>query len=132
MTLHLISLSVFVVVLVQGMWLMLQQETPDDFVLATGEMHSVKEFVQVRCATFKHLLFTRCHAERIMSVVLQPCARTARHSEQRLIPGHVYTQHAHGAHSCVYLNMRLYVTDLSTVVLLFIAVSAGCLPVRGH
>ena len=26
---------------------MLQQETPDDYVLATGEMHSVKEFVQV-------------------------------------------------------------------------------------
>jgi len=26
------------------MWLMLQQETPDDFVVATGEMHSVREF----------------------------------------------------------------------------------------
>ena len=27
------------------MWLMLQQETPDDYVVATGETHSVKEFV---------------------------------------------------------------------------------------
>ncbi len=29
---------------VEGMWLMLQQEEPDDFVLATGEAHSVEEF----------------------------------------------------------------------------------------
>lgn len=29
-----------------GMWLMLQQETPDDFVLATGETHTVREFVE--------------------------------------------------------------------------------------
>lgn len=28
------------------MWRMLQQDTPDDFVLATGEMHSVREFVE--------------------------------------------------------------------------------------
>lgn len=31
---------------VEGMWLMLQQETPDDFVLATGEMYTVRDFVQ--------------------------------------------------------------------------------------
>ena len=31
---------------VEGMWLMLQQEEPDDYVLATGETHSVKEFVE--------------------------------------------------------------------------------------
>ena len=29
------------------MWRILQQDKPDDFVLATGEMHSVKEFLQV-------------------------------------------------------------------------------------
>lgn len=32
---------------VEGMWLMLQQEKPDDFVLATGETHSVREFVEL-------------------------------------------------------------------------------------
>jgi GDPmannose 4,6-dehydratase len=32
---------------VEGMWRMLQAETPDDFVLATNETHTVKEFVQV-------------------------------------------------------------------------------------
>jgi GDPmannose 4,6-dehydratase len=31
---------------VEGMWLMLQQEQPDDYVLATGESHSVREFVE--------------------------------------------------------------------------------------
>jgi GDPmannose 4,6-dehydratase len=30
---------------VEGMWLMLQQDKPDDFVLATGETHPVREFV---------------------------------------------------------------------------------------
>jgi GDPmannose 4,6-dehydratase len=31
---------------VEAMWLMLQQEKPDDFVIATGETHSVREFVE--------------------------------------------------------------------------------------
>jgi GDPmannose 4,6-dehydratase len=31
---------------VRGMWLMLQQDRPDDYVLATGESHSVREFVE--------------------------------------------------------------------------------------
>lgn len=31
---------------VEAMWLMLQQELPDDFVIATGETHSVREFVE--------------------------------------------------------------------------------------
>src|SRR5712671_4242168 len=31
---------------VEGMWLILQQQTPDDYVLATGEAHSVREFVE--------------------------------------------------------------------------------------
>lgn len=31
---------------VEAMWLMLQQEQPDDFVIATGETHSVREFCE--------------------------------------------------------------------------------------
>ena len=31
---------------VEGMWLILQQDKPDDYVLATGEGHSVREFVE--------------------------------------------------------------------------------------
>jgi GDPmannose 4,6-dehydratase len=32
---------------VEAMWRMLQQDQPDDYVIATGEMHSVREFVDV-------------------------------------------------------------------------------------
>lgn len=31
---------------VEAMWLMMQQEEPDDFVIATGETHSVREFLE--------------------------------------------------------------------------------------
>lgn len=31
---------------VEAMWLMLQQDQPEDFVIATGEVHSVREFVE--------------------------------------------------------------------------------------
>ncbi len=31
---------------VEAMWLMLQQENPDDYVIATNETHSVREFLQ--------------------------------------------------------------------------------------
>jgi len=30
----------------EAMWLMMQQEKPDDYVIATGEMHSVREFLE--------------------------------------------------------------------------------------
>jgi GDPmannose 4,6-dehydratase len=32
---------------VEAMWLMLQQDTPDDYVIATNETHSVREFLEV-------------------------------------------------------------------------------------
>ncbi|HIH32386.1 TPA: GDP-mannose 4,6-dehydratase [Candidatus Woesearchaeota archaeon] len=34
---------------VESMWLMLQQDKPDDYVIATGETHSVREFITVCC-----------------------------------------------------------------------------------
>ncbi|XP_046387671.1 GDP-mannose 4,6 dehydratase [Ischnura elegans] len=37
---------------VEAMWLMLQQEKPEDFVIATGETHSVREFVE---AAFQYI-----------------------------------------------------------------------------
>ena len=37
---------------VEAMWLMLQQEDPDDYVVATGETHSVREFLD---ETFRYL-----------------------------------------------------------------------------
>lgn len=32
---------------VYAMWLMLQQDKPDDYVIATGEQHSIKEFLEI-------------------------------------------------------------------------------------
>jgi GDPmannose 4,6-dehydratase len=37
---------------VEAMWLMLQQNEPDDYVIATGVSHSVKEFIKI---AFKHI-----------------------------------------------------------------------------
>jgi GDPmannose 4,6-dehydratase len=37
---------------VEAMWRMLQQKKPDDYIIATGETHSVKEFVDL---SFKHI-----------------------------------------------------------------------------
>jgi GDPmannose 4,6-dehydratase len=37
---------------VEAMWLMLQQETPDDFVICSGLTHSVREFCDL---AFKHV-----------------------------------------------------------------------------
>lgn len=37
---------------VEAMWLMMQQEKPDDYVIATGESHSVQEFLE---AVFDHV-----------------------------------------------------------------------------
>src|SRR4030088_1226339 len=37
---------------VEGMWCILQQDTPDDYVLATGETHTVREFVEL---AFHHI-----------------------------------------------------------------------------
>jgi len=37
---------------IKGMWLMLQHNKPDDFVLSTGEAHSVREFCEI---AFLHL-----------------------------------------------------------------------------
>jgi GDPmannose 4,6-dehydratase len=46
---------------VEAMWLMLQQERPDDYVIATGETHSVREFLE---AAFAHAgLDWRRHVE---------------------------------------------------------------------
>jgi GDPmannose 4,6-dehydratase len=36
----------------EAMWLMLQQDEPDDYVIATGEQHSVREFVDVAAPFF--------------------------------------------------------------------------------
>ena len=55
---------------VEAMWLMLQQEEPDDYVIATGEEHSVKECVEI---AFEH-----AGVDMERHVVLDPEFLTAR------------------------------------------------------
>jgi GDPmannose 4,6-dehydratase len=49
---------------VRAMWLMLQQQTPDDYVVGTGETHSVEEFVKIA--------FERVHLDWRRHVVIDP------------------------------------------------------------
>ena len=56
---------------VEGMWRILQQDEPEDFVLATGETHTVREFVEkafaeldikVKCVIIHPLFFISIHS----------------------------------------------------------------------
>ena len=44
---------------VEGMWRILQQDEPDDYVLATGESHTVREFVEVAFRCIKRPIIWR-------------------------------------------------------------------------
>src|SRR5258706_10848857 len=46
---------------VKGMYLMLQQDRPDDYVLATGEMHTVREFIELAFAETGRKVVWRGH-----------------------------------------------------------------------
>jgi GDPmannose 4,6-dehydratase len=54
---------------VEGMWLMLQQDTPDDYVLATGACYTVREFLE---ASFRHLDLDWRDYVRIDKALLRP------------------------------------------------------------
>jgi GDPmannose 4,6-dehydratase len=54
------------------MWLMLQQDAPDDYVLATGEAHSVREFIELAFACIERRIVW--HGKGVDEVGL--CART--------------------------------------------------------
>ncbi len=55
---------------VEMQWLMLQQEQPDDYVIATGEQHSVRDFVNAAAAELKmELSWKGCGVEETGTVV---------------------------------------------------------------
>ncbi|MBI3013045.1 MAG: GDP-mannose 4,6-dehydratase [Elusimicrobia bacterium] len=54
---------------VRAMWLMLQQSQPDDYVVATGETHSVREFLEI---AFKHAGLDYKEFVRIDSELIRP------------------------------------------------------------
>ena len=54
---------------IEAMWLMLQQREPDDYVIATGEAHSVQEFVEL---AFRHAQLNWEQHVRIDERLLRP------------------------------------------------------------
>lgn len=66
---------------VQGMWLMLQQKSVDDFVLATGELHSVEELVACafECVGLNWQDYVR-HDSALLTTVepVAPCGNPAK------------------------------------------------------
>lgn len=54
---------------VEAMWLMLQQDTPDDYVIATGETHSVREFLE---HAFGHVGLDHRQHVRFDAALLRP------------------------------------------------------------
>jgi len=51
---------------VQGMWLMLQQEKPDDFILSTGEQYSVRVFIESAFAVVgKKIRWSGCGVDEV-------------------------------------------------------------------
>lgn len=68
---------------VRAMWLMLQQETPDDYVIATGESHSVRELAD--------LAFSAAGLDYRDHVVVDP--NLCRRSEDRRLVGNPRKAH---------------------------------------
>jgi GDPmannose 4,6-dehydratase len=63
---------------VEAQWLMLQQDRPDDYVIATGVQHSVRDFVRLAAAELGISVEFRGHGAQEMAVVTQVRGDTAR------------------------------------------------------
>jgi GDPmannose 4,6-dehydratase len=53
---------------VKMMWMMLQQENPDDYVVATGEMHTVREFIEKSFSRLGHQIKWEGEAEKEIGI----------------------------------------------------------------
>lgn len=72
---------------VEGMWMMLQAPTVDDFVLATGQLHSVEDFTRI---AFSHLnLNWRDHVKQDpgLLVTVEPMAPCGNAGKAKLVLG---------------------------------------------
>ena len=68
---------------VEAMWMMLQQDEPDDYVIATGETHTIREFLDV---AFRLAGYRRLGALRHPRPALRP-ARRGRPAHRRRVEG---------------------------------------------
>jgi GDPmannose 4,6-dehydratase len=86
---------------VEGMWLILQQDQPDDFVLATGESHSVREFVEKAFAQIGRHIVWQGHGvdekgidQRTGRVLVEIDSRYFRPTEVDILVGDPAKAHA--------------------------------------
>jgi GDPmannose 4,6-dehydratase len=86
---------------VEGMWLIVQQDQPDDFVLATGEAHSVREFVEKAFAQVGRQIVWRGHGieekgvdQRSGHVLVEVDPRYFRPTEVDMLIGDAAKAHA--------------------------------------
>ena len=77
-------------IIVEMQWLMLQQEQPDDFVIATGVQYSVRQFVEFAAAELGITLRFEGEGESEIGIVLRVTATTP--SASRAIPSSASTR----------------------------------------
>jgi GDPmannose 4,6-dehydratase len=70
---------------VEAQWLMLQQEAPDDYVIATGEQHSVRDFVSCAAADIGLQIEWRGEGLEAFGVVASAAADSAARPGQRIV-----------------------------------------------
>jgi GDPmannose 4,6-dehydratase len=79
---------------VEGMWMMLQQDVPSDYVLATGETHSVREYVETTAETLGfnldwegHGLEEKAYDRKTGKILVKVNSRFFRPAEVNLLCG---------------------------------------------
>jgi GDPmannose 4,6-dehydratase len=70
---------------VEAQWLMLQQDKPDDYVIATGEQHSVRDFVDAAADALEMKIEWRGKGQQEVAVWLDP-AQSVRQEIVRIDP----------------------------------------------
>ncbi len=70
---------------VQAMWLMLQQPQAEDYVIATGEQHSVREFVELACRELGIVIEWQGSGDQEIGVVAQSTERSRVRQGQAIV-----------------------------------------------
>ena len=103
---------------VVGMWSMLQQPEPDDYVLATGESHTVRELVEVAFRSTGTTIVWREHGRDEVGVDAYTGTTRVRLSDRLLRPAEVEHLHGDASKARRVLGWKLSVTFVDLVRLM--------------
>lgn len=93
---------------IEGMWLMMQQDEPQDFVLATGKTHSVREFVEWCFEAVDMTIVWSGHDENTEGFIGHDCV--VRIDPTLYRPAEVYTLCGDAEKAHVVLNWKAKIT----------------------